>query len=193
MNWSVLESGPYADSFLYESWVPNRDENGVYVFKIGIGEHGHVAFVSLADLGWFARHLFEHPEEFKGDLLSVGIAHVSGNGIAEAFTAVTGKPARFQALTNEQIDAAFPDFKLGTAHSPGYDDPTLLTARQTFKAWLNIWAESGENTGLWTRDYDRLDKIKPDRIRTLEQWMRSVDYKADIPPQKKLQTGLAAS
>ena len=193
MNWSILESGPYADSFLFESWVPRRDENGVHVFEIGIGENGHVPFVSLADLAWYARYMFEHPVEFQGDLLSVGIEHASGQMIAEAFSSVTGKPARFQPLTQEKREERLPEVKMGTAHSPGYEDPTLVTARQMFIPWLNIWAESRRNTGLWTRDYSRLDKIKPDRLKTLEQWMRAVDYPADIQPRKVLKTGLASS
>jgi hypothetical protein len=192
MNWSILESGPYADQFLVQDLLPAKQDDGSYLFKASIGQAGSMPLVSLDDLGWFARYMFEHPDEFRGDLLSVGIEHASGQKIAEAFTAVTGLPARFVPNTRQETEEALPEFKLGTAHSPGYEDPTLVTTRQMFVPWWNIWAESIGNTGLWTRDYERLDAIKPDRIRSVEQWMRSTGYKADMEPRNMLRTGLSS-
>jgi hypothetical protein len=192
MNWTLLESGPYADYFLESGIRPVKSRDGVYEFKIGIGAKGSMALVSLHDLAWFARHIFEHPDKFRGDLLSVGIEHATGQRMAEAFSAVTGQPARFVPRTEEELERMLPTSKLGTAHSPGFDDPTLVTVREMFVPWWGIWAESHGNTGLWTRDYKRLDAIKPDRIRSLEQWMRFVGYDAEAKPNDILKTGLTA-
>ncbi|CAG9978508.1 unnamed protein product [Clonostachys byssicola] len=191
MNWSILESGPYADFFLFKE-LPVRNADGVYVFTIAIGEQGSMALVSLDDLAWFARHMFENPEKFRGDELSVGIEHASGQMIADAFTSVTGKPAAFVAKTREHNQKELPEFKLGTAHSPGFEDPTLVTMREMFVPWWGIWEESIGNTGLWTRDYSRLDAIKPDRIRTVEEWMRAVGYNENLQPRDILKTGLTS-
>ncbi|KAI5460151.1 hypothetical protein BGZ63DRAFT_359652 [Mariannaea sp. PMI_226] len=180
MNWSILESGPYAENFLLYSLAPQLDdETGEYVYRAYLGEQGSMALVSLAELGWFARYMFEHPEEFRGDLLSVGIQHVTGKMMAEAFTAVTGHKARYEPITRDQMESRLVPKKIGTSHSPGYDDPTLVTQREMFVPWWTIWNESHGNVGLWTRDYERLDKIKPDRLKTVEQWLRSVDYKVE--------------
>lgn len=192
MNWSILESGPYADYFLFNDLRPVKQDDGSYLFKLSIGESGSMPLVSLDDLGWFARYMFEHPEQFRGDLLSVGIEHASGHKIAESFAAVTGRPAHFVPRTRKETEDMLPEIKLGTAHSPGYEDPTLVTMREMFVPWWNIWAESHGNTGLWTRDYERLDTIKPDRIRSIEQWMKVVGYKADTEPRDVLRTGLAS-
>ncbi|KAF7549283.1 hypothetical protein G7046_g8399 [Stylonectria norvegica] len=192
MNWSLLETGPYADHFLTTTLRPVKQENGIYLFKAALGNEGCMPLVSLDDLAWFARYMFEHSDEFQGDLLSVGIEHASGRMIAEAFTKVTGLPADFVPKNNQEKQKDLSDVKLGTAHSPGFDDATLVTERQMFDPWWNIWAESHGNTGLWTRDYSRLDMIKPDRIRSIEQWMQFVKYEPDIKSKEVLQTGLSS-
>ncbi|KAI9656581.1 MAG: hypothetical protein M1821_004788 [Bathelium mastoideum] len=190
MSWSILESGPYADYFLHKDPRPVRQDDGSYTFEIAIGEKGSMPLVSLDDLGWFARYIFEHPSQFRGDLVSVGIEHATGQMIAEAFTKVTGRPARFIPRQGKDLKRISPDFTLGTAHSPRFVDLTLVTIKEMFVPWWNIWAESHGNAGLWTRDYQRLDSIKPDRIRSVEEWMRFVKYEADAEPKDILRTGL---
>lgn len=178
MNWSAIESGPYPESHL-ATWFPTRGEDGVYVFRMPIEADGAMAMVGLADFAWFTRYMFENPKEFEADLLSVGIDHVNGNTIATAFTAVTGQPARFEPLPLSAVANTWPDTKVGLAGSPGYDDPTLKTMAGHFIPWFTIWQESGGNKGLWTKDYERLDKIHPGRIKTIEEWMRSVAYSTE--------------
>ncbi|KAM0463430.1 hypothetical protein ACHAO4_000144 [Trichoderma viride] len=189
MNWSLLESGPYADDSLYRL-APKLDEKtGEWIWNIFLGESGCMALVSLRDLAWFARYMFENPEEFRGDLLSVGIKHTSGAELASALTAVTGKPSKYVPMTEEEFRQVFPLIKMGVAHSPGYDDPTLWTPQSMFYNWFTVWTNSIGNTGLWTRDYQRLDKIKPDRIKTVEEWMRSVGYDPEKSEKSVLKSG----
>lgn len=191
MIWSALESGPYAENILLNRFIPREESNGEYVFRIPIGLSGSMPLVSLSDLAWFARYMFENPTEFRGELLSVGIEHATGQRITDAFTAVTGKQARYEPLSDEELKSQLPkDTKIGLAGSPGFDDPTLKTVQEMFVPWWGIWSESHGNIGLWTRDYSRLDRIKPDRLRTVEQWMTSVGYHANMEPQKVLRTGL---
>ncbi|KIY00807.1 uncharacterized protein Z520_03473 [Fonsecaea multimorphosa CBS 102226] len=188
MNWSILESGPYPESFL-GNWAPTKGEDGTYIFKMPIGPNGAIPFVPLRDLAWYARYIFEHPTEFQGDLLSVAMAHVSGEMVAAAFTAVTGEPARYQPLDLLETAKTWPKTKIGLAGSPGFDDPTLKTMAGQLVPWYTIWQESGGNKGLWTKDYDRLDRIHPGRIKTIEQWMRLYGYSTEKPPPF-LKTGI---
>ncbi|KAL6799348.1 hypothetical protein GGI42DRAFT_327435 [Trichoderma sp. SZMC 28013] len=181
MVWSAIESGPYPESHL-ATWSPSKGDDGVYVFRMPIEADGAMAMVGLVDFAWFTRHMFEHPKEFEADLLSVGIDHVNGNTIAAAFTAVTGEPARFEPLPLSAVAQSWPDTKIGLAGSPGYEDPTLKTMAEMFVPWFTIWQESGGNKGLWTKDYARLDKIHPKRIKTIEEWMRSVNYSTEKYP-----------
>ncbi|KAK2593325.1 hypothetical protein QQS21_008968 [Conoideocrella luteorostrata] len=190
MIWSILESGPYADSHLVSTWAPDQDADGTYVFRMPIGLDGAMAFVSLDDMGWYARYMFEHPVEFRGDLLSVGIEHADGETVAKAFTAVTSKPARFEPVDLLKLAASWPDKKIGLAGSPGYEDPTLLDQAGHFVPWFTIWSESGGNKGLWSRNYERLDRIHPGRIRSVEQWMRFVGFTGQKSGEA-LKTGLS--
>ncbi|KAH8894499.1 NAD(P)-binding protein [Thozetella sp. PMI_491] len=180
MNWTLLESGPYAESQLVNSYFPTKDEQGVWVFQNPIGHNGALALVCLQDFGWFARYVFEKPEEFRGDLLSVGIDHVSGTDLARAWSAVTREPSRFEPLDLLEVAKTWPTANIGQDGSPGFNDPTLKNMAGHFVPWFTIWSESGGNKGLWTKDYERLDRIYPERIRTIEQWMRYYDY-----PSKK--------
>ncbi|KAL6815168.1 hypothetical protein J3E69DRAFT_358990 [Trichoderma sp. SZMC 28015] len=188
MNWSILETGPYPEAFL-AAWAPTKGADGIYVFRMPIGSEGAVPFVALADLAWFARYILQHPQEFKGDLLSIAITHTSGDMVASAFTAVTGEPARFEPLSLLEVAKTWPATKIGTAGSPGFDDPTLMTMAGQLVPWYTIWQESGGNTGIWTKDYNRLDRIHPNRIRSIEQWMRVDGYSTQKRPPV-LKTGI---
>ncbi|KAL7941302.1 hypothetical protein V8C42DRAFT_360927 [Trichoderma barbatum] len=191
MNWSVIESGPYPESHM-ATWSPSKGDDGVYVFRMPIEADGAMAMVGLVDFAWYTRYMFENPKEFEAELLSVGIDHVSGNTIAAAFTAVTGEPARFEPLPLSEVAKSWPDTKIGLAGSPGYEDPTLKTMAGMFIPWFTIWQESGGNKGLWTKDYARLDKIYPGRMKTIEEWMRSVGYTTESYPSA-LRTGIFGS
>ncbi|KKP00113.1 NmrA family protein [Trichoderma harzianum] len=188
MNWSILETGPYPEASL-AAWAPTKGADGIYVFRMPIGSECAVPFVALADLAWFARYILQHPHEFKGDLLSIAITHTSGDMVASAFTAVTGEPARFEPLNLSEVAKSWPATKIGIAGSPGFDDPTLMTMAGQLIPWYTIWQESGGNTGLWTKDYNRLDKIHPNRIRSIEQWMRADGYSTQKRPAV-LKTGI---
>lgn len=192
MNWSLIESGPYAEDNLYRRPPTYDEKTGEWVWRIYLGEGGCYPLVDLPDFAWFARYILEHPEELRGDLLSVGIKHTSGKELAEAITATTGKPSRYVPLTKEEFLQDAPPIKIGAAHSPGYDDPTLWTAQQMFLHWSTVWIDSVGNTGLWTRDYERLDTLKPDRIRTVAEWMKSVGYDPE-KPKHLVNTGMTVA
>jgi hypothetical protein len=58
-------------------------------------------------------------------------------------------------------------------HSTDFRDETLQTYRQNFTGYWNKWKYSGENQGVITRDYRLLDEILPDRVKTVNEWMRN--------------------
>lgn len=188
LNWSAVFTGPYAES-LWEGWAPSKEEDGTYKFWLPIGQ-GAMPFVPLKDVGWYVRHIFENPNDFKAVELKVGAEHATGPTIVAAFEKVTGKKAVFEPRDIDEHCAKYPEFKIGQKGSPGFDDPTLLTISGHFKPWLTIMSKSAGNPadGAWHKDYDLLDKIHPNRIKTIEEWMRSVNYTGDVKPV--LKTGL---
>lgn len=62
-----------------------------------------------------------------------------------------------------------PNFKL--AHGTDGSDTTIMTAAENFTGFFYVFREN-----LATRDYELLDKILPERVKTLEEWMRKPNY-----------------
>ena len=185
-RWSILTTGPYVEMF-WELFCPKQDEKGEYVFAMPL-EDGAIPFVHLEDLGPYVHWIFSQIEESAGLNLKVAIEHVPLDLIASTFMKVTDKPARAENMTLEQYFAvggfaAVADTKIGFS-PPGYDDQTLLTFRQNFSNWFRIYQRSGGNKGILRRDYEFLDRVHPQRVRSLEQWMRKVNY--DAVPRKVL-------
>jgi NmrA-like family len=188
MAWSILSSGPYAERLWERKNVPIKDADGIYTIPLPLGPTGAMPLVALDDLAKYAKWMFEHPERSAGLNLGIAIAHVTGAEIAVAFEAVTGKKARYEDISLQTVLDRYPQDKIGVNGSPGYDDPTLKTAAEHFGPWFGIFRDSGGNVGCWKRDYDLLDEIMPERIRSIEEWMRKVNYDGNY--KDILKTGL---
>lgn len=176
-RWSVLTTGPYIE-MLSELLRPSRDKNGLYSFNAPLAQ-GAVPFVHLDDLGVYVDWIFAHIDESAGMNLKVAVEHVSYDYLAKIFTKLTGKPAQYRDITFEQAftDGPFaPIAELKLGSETAGDDPTLLSYRENFTAWWKLYQKSGENKGILKRDYQLLDRIFPGRVRSLEQWMRKVNY-----------------
>ncbi|OQU97005.1 hypothetical protein CLAIMM_03010 [Cladophialophora immunda] len=186
-RWSILTTGPYVE-MLWELFCPKRDADGTYVFQMPLGD-GAIPFVHLEDLGPYVHWIFAHIDRSAGLNLKVAIEHVPLDLVASTFTKVTGKPARAEDLSLDEYFAVggfapLADRKLGY-EPPGVEDKTLLTYRQNFSNWFNIYRRSGGNKGILRRDYEFLDQVLPQRVRSLEQWMRKADYTGEPRPVLK--------
>ena len=53
---------------------------------------------------------------------------------------------------------------------------TFQTYGQNFTAFWNLYKASGGNKGLIRRDYELLERILPDRVSSVEEWMRKTGY-----------------
>jgi len=165
-TWSILTSGPYLN-MLFELLSPQKDNDGTYNFGAPLGKDGRVPMISLEDLGWYARWIFDHPSESSGLDLKVATDHVGWQALAETFTKVTGKPARFIDLSFDEYFAKFgPKADKPTAHQA----PGGMTIRQNFTGFWSLW-----RANVVKRDYPFLDKIHPNRL-SLEDWMKHVKY-----------------
>jgi hypothetical protein len=102
--------------------------------------------------------------------------------MADSLTAVTGKPAKYQAILNEAwLQAAFGglpkgvDTKIGFKYAP--QEALVQTYGEDVGNWFNIYRGTyRNNTGILTRDYAFLDRILPGRVKSLEEWMMKVGY-----------------
>ncbi|KAJ8099481.1 hypothetical protein POJ06DRAFT_135715 [Lipomyces tetrasporus] len=179
MNWSIVNSGPYMET-LSEIFKPRKDESGVYVFALPLAD-GALPLICLNDLAAYALWMLDNPEKCRGLSLAVSTQHASGEDIVKAFTSVTGKPARYEDVELEEYLTeswkSLPngaETKIGESFAP--NDPTLMTYRQNFRGWWNLFRASGGNKGLLTRDYHQLDEILPTRIKSVAEWIEKSGY-----------------
>jgi hypothetical protein len=181
---SILTSGPYIE-MLSEYLRPLKGPDGVYTFAYPLGD-GALPLIHLADLGAYARWQFDNPERASGFDLEIATAHIGLAELAETFTKVTGKPARYRALTLEEF---FESGRQGNGDQKvggeGSADPDLITWKQNFSGFWSMWSNSGGNQGMIRRDYKLLDEILPGRVKGLEEWMRKVEYTGEPKPVLK--------
>jgi hypothetical protein len=183
MAWSILTSGPYME-LLFQLLKPKVDiSTGEYVFTAPLAS-GAIPLIHLEDLGHYALWIFDNPEKSTGLNLEIATEHVGWDYLASTFTAVTGKPARFDDVDPEKF--VLPqgnDVKVG--YGANQNDPTLLTYKENFGGWFASFRHSGGNTGLITRDYELLDRILPTRVKTVGEWMKKVGYTGEAKPVLK--------
>jgi hypothetical protein len=127
-------------------------------------------------VGVYSLWLFDNPAESAGLDLSVVTDSVSFGDIARTFTEVTGKraahtsvPWEVYAPMAEPYPGAYVNWSLGP---DAVRDESVMKWKDNFEAWWRYW---GEGLGL-TRDLALLDRIHPQRIRSLGEWMRRVGY-----------------
>lgn len=184
MNWTIINSGPYIemlDNFLLPS--PTTDTNPALQFTLPLGT-GSVPFIHLDDFGPYVSWALCHPDQSKGLTFGIAIAHISGPELAAAYTAATGQPATYTDVPiTEWLTTHFSELPHGAdtkvgAQSTTDQDTLTLTFGQNFTNWWNLYRASADNEGLIKRDYEFLDEILADRVRSAEEWFRKVNYEA---------------
>jgi len=186
--WSAISSGPYIE-MLHESLSPRLSPDGsTYLFTYPLGS-GALAFIHVDDFARYVERVVSDPSTYTGVELKVATAHVTGEDIAQAFTNVTGKPARFVDIPIDTwLEAAFSHHTRGVNTPVGLQAyPYLagsaekmflpLTFKENFTGFWKLWQRTAGNSGTGiVRDYSALDNILPDRVRSVEEWMRKVNY-----------------
>jgi hypothetical protein len=155
-------------------------EDGVAIWKVPLA-NGAVPFTALEDCGYYVKWLFDNNAEAADGLdLEVGVEHVTFDEYTRAFTKVTGKPARWVDVELDgHMDRTFgPSVDKPAGYNADPNDPATLTIRQNFTAFFQIFRHSGGNKGILKRDYEFLDEIHPQRIKTVEQWLRREEEKS---------------
>jgi len=175
MKTSVLTSGPYLEMLWEGMFLPTKQPDGTFVFPQPIGD-GAVPMISLDDLGRYARWIFDNPERTDGLDLEIATQHVTWNILIESFMKVNPDKKAIR------VDIPLEEYFKGTGrkkddpvtsapNAEGAHDPTTQTFWKNFEAWWSMWREN-----IIKRDYHLLDEILPDRIRTVEEWMRVKGY-----------------
>ena len=174
MGAAIFTSGPYIEMVISPETLMMTPtvEDGVVTWRVPLGE-GAVPHVSLEDCGYYVRWLFDHPERANGMDLEVAIDDVAYADLAAAFEKVTGHPARY---IDTDLDTYWADGRRNAlADTPaGYNadpnDKSTMSFRNNFTGFWNLW-----KFRIVKRDYSLLDEIHPNRISSVEQWLRRED------------------
>jgi hypothetical protein len=172
MGAAVFTTGPYMEMAV-SAMTPMMPsvEDGVVTWRVPLGD-GAVPHVALEDCGYYACWLFDHPERANGMNLEVAIEHVEYRNLAAAFEKVTGHPARYvdtdlETYWNGPLKMAA---QLPAGYNADPDDKSTMSFRDNFTGFWNVW-----KFGVIQRDYALLDEIHPNRIKSVEEWLRRED------------------
>ncbi|KAF8206467.1 nmrA-family protein [Mycena galopus ATCC 62051] len=165
LAWTIVETLPYTEMFACGLFEPlNVRADGTVVFAVPVGD-AKIPFVTLKDLGWWARYTFDHRAETSGRDLAIGSHVVSMDEVVKTFTKVTGKPAVYKRQTLEQW---WDNFGTGVHRLLGTGSMTL---KQNFSGMFRVFADE-----LVVRDMEWVRSVHPG-TQSLEDWMRENDYK----------------
>lgn len=184
----MITSGPYVE-VLHEILGPRKSPDGTTtLFTYPLGE-GALPLIHLDDFAKYVGIITSRPTEFAGQDLHVASFHASGSDIAETFVKVNGRSAKYVDIPLAAwLNAAFGYQPRGVDLPIAREMyPTDISAEkerfllplswgQNFSAWWNVYRNSGRNQGIVQRDYVMLDAVLPERVKTLEEWMRKVSY-----------------
>ncbi len=179
-KWTVFTNGPYAEMLYGGNFLPKILDDGTRVFAAPLGK-GHVPIITLPDLGYFARYIFDHPAETAGKNLEVASDYLAWADLVAAFTKVTGLPAIYQPVSYPQWLAAHPWKDAAVA----VEDPTGMSFAENFRAWWKLFEDD-----LCARDMEFCRRLHP-KLQNIETWIRATGY--DGRPKPLLKTFVDAA
>jgi hypothetical protein len=162
------------------NFLPKILDDGTRVFAAPLG-NGHVPIITLPDLGYFARYIFDHPAETAGKNLEVASDYLAWADLVAAFTKVTGLPAIYQPVSYPQWLAAHPLKDAPAA----VEDPTGISFADNFRAWWQLFEDD-----VCARDLDFCRRLHP-KLQDIETWIRATGY--DGRPKPLLKTFVDAA
>lgn len=174
MGAALFTSGPYMDmAFSGRTPMTPTIENGIVTWRVPLGD-GAVVHVALEDCAYYVRWLFDNPERANGMDLEVAIEHVNYADLASAFERVTGHRARYiDTPLSVYFDGAYKHVaEMPAGYNADPKDRSTMSFRDNFTGFWNQWKHN-----VITRDYQLLDEIHPNRIKTAAEWLRQQEQR----------------
>lgn len=195
MTSSSVITGPYMDMLFDGMFLPQHQDDGSLVWANPAGkryqqvvrsdadqltlktpEDGKIPLIAVEDGGPYALWMFDNVKESAGLFLKVATDEVNFKDIARTFTEVTGRPAKHVQVSLEDFLAKaepYPDAPANFAAGPnGHRDESTMTYIENFTPWWKYWGQGKPEK----RDFALLDKIHPNRLKSLREWMERHNY-----------------
>ncbi|KIK62281.1 hypothetical protein GYMLUDRAFT_42227 [Collybiopsis luxurians FD-317 M1] len=182
MKSSVLSTVPYMNMLVDGLFVPMKQPDGSFVWA-NPATAGKFPLIALEDVGYYSLWLFDNLSESAGLDLRVVTDYVSFADIANTFTSVTGKKGVHQSVPLEaylKLAEPWPNAPANwfTGPSNAAPDESALLWRENLSGWWRYWDDGKDGVV----DMDLLTRIHPNRIKSLEEWMRQVGYDGQHKP-----------
>jgi hypothetical protein len=185
MKTSLFTTTPYTEMLSGGMFPPIEQPDGSFLWQNPAGKN-RVPMICLQDLGPYFMWLLDNPSEAAGKDLKMASFAVSFDEVAETFSNVTGKKGvyRYTPFDSEYVKIREPweNAPSSWAAGPGQPvDESVMSWRQNFSAWWKFYDEAVHPA----IDYELLDRINPNRIKSLEEWMRKTGYEGKEEPVLK--------
>ncbi|KAJ4474981.1 NmrA family protein [Lentinula aciculospora] len=184
MKSSILTTVSYMEMLIDGVFVPKKQSDGSFVW-LNPATTGKIPLIALEDVGHYSLWLFDNVSESAGLDLKIVTDYVNFEDIASTFTKVTGKKGTHKSLSLEEylllaepfLDAPA-NWYVGTNVAR---DESVLSWRDNISAFWRYWDNGIDEVA----DMDLLDRIHPNRLKSLEEWMRRVGYNGRMKPIMK--------
>lgn len=113
----------------------NQRADGTYIFAAPLGK-SRISKVTLSDIGFFARYIFNHREAASGQQLEIASDMVDWPYLVSNFVKVAGKPAVYVPLSiDEWVDLWHEDDLDRPFAKEGRDSEAAANWRQFLYGW----------------------------------------------------------
>jgi len=164
--WTLLTTGPYLD-LLTGMWGPFKArEDGTALFVSALGPQGRIPFMSLDDIAWWARYIFDNPTKTTGKDLEVASEVISYPELVERFTRATGIPAELKEIS---FDEYF-EMLHGADQPIAQDLQGGTSIEEDFRSFFALYRDN-----VVKRDMDWVRSVHPGTM-TLERWIKENNY-----------------
>ncbi|KAJ3786789.1 NmrA family protein [Lentinula aff. detonsa] len=189
MKSSILTTVPYMEMFLDGMFVPKEQTDGSFVWR-NPATTGRIPLIALEDVGHYSLWLFDNIPESAGLDLKIATDYVTFADIVNTFTRVTHKKGIHKSLSLEEylpLAEPFPNAPINWYAGPDVArDESTRSWRESISGFWRYWNEELDGFA----NMDLLDRIHPNRIKSLEEWMRKVGYDGHMKPIMKGPEGL---
>ncbi|KZT56957.1 NAD(P)-binding protein [Calocera cornea HHB12733] len=183
---TVFTTCGYANMFWDGQFAPFKNDDGSFTFYSSIGD-GLLPVIGLEDVGPYISWIFGHKERADNLNLITVTDILTYPAIVSTFEKVAGEKAIWKDLPYDDfavLHGMTDDIPAAFAAGPGeYHDPTGMSMKANFRGWWQGWRDS---LATWDMvDVKLLDEIHPERMRSLEEWMRKVGFNGERKPVLK--------
>ncbi|KZP13114.1 NAD(P)-binding protein [Athelia psychrophila] len=173
LSWSVVNTCLYYEMLNHYLLGPlNKRADGTYVFPSPV-QDGHVALISLRDIGYFIRYTFDHRAETSAQTLDVAGELITWDDMVKTFTKVTGQPAVHKRQTFADWWKSYTNTDTPLARE-GVRGDGSATFKQSITAFFKVWRDD-----IVVRDMEWIRSIHP-KLQSVEDWMRENNYDGSI-------------